>query len=198
MDITRIDEEFGEALRIARQAKGVTQEELSNAVEAMGIKLSQATIGKIERGERKVTVGESHAISRALRIWQEDLVRGISGATALDLQERLNKLRDEAKNALHAFQAGQALVAAQSQALEIDDRQSLDGAIAESLEALVEDYRRDRQVENEAFVRRNELDGDDSRATVARRFDIRHGLRHPRANAVILMLAQPSERGRNG
>lgn len=186
MDMSRIDLEFGEALRIARQAKGVTQEELADAVEAMGVKLSQATIGKIERGERKVTVGESQALARGLRIWGEELIHGISGASALALRERLNTLRDEAKDALHAFEAGQSLVRVQLGKLNDDDRGSLLDAVRESLEDLVEDYRRDRQAANESLRTRQELDGDPIPDDAS--YDPRRGYAHPHANAMILRL----------
>lgn len=188
MDFSRIDDQFGEALRIARQAKSVTQEELAAALESMGVKLSQATIGKIERGERKVTVGESHALSRALRLYDDELVRGISATTALALQRKLDQLRDEVKDALHAFEAAQALVEVQGKALAMEDQHALEGAVTEPIEHVVEEYRRDRQVDNEAAARRQELDGH-AAATFKR--DPRRGLRHPRANALILNLPEP-------
>lgn len=187
MDLTRIDDEFGEALRIARQAKGVTQEELADAVERMGIKLSQATIGKIERGERKVTVGESYALSRALRIYDGELVRGIAAATALALAEKLERLRAEAKDALHVFESAQALVEAQAHQLPESERATLQGAIRETIEDLVEDYRRDRQVDNDAMLNRAELDGD---PLLGARLENRRGLRHPRAVSLILELPE--------
>lgn len=188
MDFSRIDDEFGEALRIARQAKGVTQEELAAALESMGLKLSQATIGKIERGDRKVTVGEAHALSRSLRLYNDELMRGVSATSALALQAGLDRLRDDVKDALHAFEAGQALVEVQGRALAVEDQHALSGAVTETIEEVVEEYRRDRQVDNEAVIRRGELDGH-SASTVQR--DPRRGLRHPRANALILDLKDP-------
>lgn len=191
MDLSRIDDEFGKALRIAREAKGVTQEELAEAVERMGIRLSQATIGKIERGDRKVTVGESHALARALRIHEGELARGVSATTALVLRDRLDALRAEAKDALHAFESAQALVEVQSKSLPDTEQVALQDAVAETLEELIEDYRRDRQVDNEALLRRHELDGD---PLLGARRDNRRGLRHPRAVAMILDLPE----GRRG
>lgn len=67
MDLKHIDRDFGRAVHAARESKpGMTQAKLSEALEVYGIYLSEATIGKIERGDRKVTVGEAQAIARAL------------------------------------------------------------------------------------------------------------------------------------
>lgn len=197
MDLSRIDDEFGEALRIARQAKGVTQEELSADVWAMGVKLSQATIGKIERGERKVSVGEAHALSRALHLYSDELVRGISAASAHALTERLRILREELKSALHAFESGQALVEGQGRRLDHNDQQALLYATRESLEDVIKEYRKDQEVANEARLLRDRADGlqplSPSGDSV---FDLqglegpfkntRVGFGHPRARAVIL------------
>ena len=202
MDVGRIDGEIGEALRIARLAKGVTQDDLSAAVEAMGVKLSQATIGKIERGERKVTLGESYALSRALGLFQDELVGGISATSAFALAERLDRLRDELKEALHAFESGQALVIAQARALDPSDQVRLRDAVRESLEDVIEEYRRDRQVANESWARRKALDGDalstspivEAFGPIAGEQRPRAGLAHPHAVAVILQEAEdPSD-----
>lgn len=190
MDLSRIDDEFGEALRIARQAKGVTQEELSAMLEPMGVKLSQATIGKIERGDRKVTIGESHALARALRLYGDELVRGVSATTSLALRRKLAEFRDEAKDALHAFEAAQALVEVQASALELADQSDLRADVDETIEHLVEEYRRDRQADNVAIDLRQDLDG--NKLSASKR-DPRRGLRHPRATARILDL--PEHRG---
>lgn len=186
MDLSRIDDEFGEALRIARQASGITQEELADMMFAMGFKLSQATIGKIERGERKVTVGESQALARGLGLFGSELIRGVSGASARVLKDRLKILRDEAKDALHAYEAGQALVLVQLAGLSEMDRAPLEREVHESLEELVESYRRDREVANTARASIQEGNGVSMVPAEALEYDPRRGYEHPRANALIL------------
>lgn len=191
--MTRIDDEFGEALRIARQSAGVTQEDLSAAVGQMGIKLSQATIGKIERGERKVTVGESQALSRALGLYRDELIRGISTTSASVLREQLAMLRDELKNALHAFESGQAIVESRAQHLDIRDQYELQQPVLESIEEVIAEYRHDQEAANAARRHRAHLDGADdwepvrsSVFTPGAGKPARLGIGHPRALETIL------------
>nr|WP_295788725.1 helix-turn-helix transcriptional regulator [uncultured Microbacterium sp.] len=121
--------------------------------------ITLATIGKIERGERKVTVGESRALSRALGLYEDELVRGISGATAGALRQRLGVLREELKSALHAFETGQYIVESQAHGLDSRDQHWLRPDVIESIEDVVADYRRDQVAANAARDHRARLDG---------------------------------------
>lgn len=76
MNISEIDRDFGERVREARTGNGMKQDQLAEAVEALDIGMTPATIGKIERGERRVTIGEATAIARALDMEVIDLTRG--------------------------------------------------------------------------------------------------------------------------
>ena len=76
MQLEHIDRDFGDAVRTVRQARAMSQADLASQVEARGYAVSQATLGKIERGERRVTIGEAQAIANALQVELNDLVSG--------------------------------------------------------------------------------------------------------------------------
>lgn len=60
--------QLGERLRIARQRKGMSQLDLSLALEEQDIKLNQTAIGKIERGERNMYVHQLVAFADILEV----------------------------------------------------------------------------------------------------------------------------------
>lgn len=76
MSISEIDSRFGERVRAARVTRGQKQDELAAAVTRLNVEMTTATIGKIERGERRVTIGEASALARALVTTIEELTRG--------------------------------------------------------------------------------------------------------------------------
>lgn len=77
---TRVDETFPEQLRLARKRLGVSQELLTEEMAKRGYPVHLTTIGKIERQERKVTIGEAAAIADALGV---SLASMIGDATTL-------------------------------------------------------------------------------------------------------------------
>ena len=69
---TSIDERVGVNLRAYREAAGLSQEELAQRMVERGFGFSQATVWKIESGNRPVKVSEAVAFADALdlRGWQ--------------------------------------------------------------------------------------------------------------------------------
>ena len=67
------DEAFSALLRGERERKGLTQEELADAVSRAGYDFHQQTVYKIESGRRKVSVGEALAIATVLGVGIEAL-----------------------------------------------------------------------------------------------------------------------------
>lgn len=57
----------GEAISAIRKAKGITQSDLADKVQAAGVSLDRAAIAKIETGRRAVLDYELVALSRCLR-----------------------------------------------------------------------------------------------------------------------------------
>lgn len=73
-----VDEQFGQRFLAARRAAGLSQEAVIERIELDGIRLHVTAIGKIERGERRVTVGEAVALARCLGMSIDEIL-GISG-----------------------------------------------------------------------------------------------------------------------
>lgn len=67
------DEHFAANLRSTREAMGITQAELAERMRDRGFGFHQATIYKIEKGERKVSIGEAMAIAGLFDIDVTDL-----------------------------------------------------------------------------------------------------------------------------
>lgn len=66
---------FGRRLRYLREQAGLTQQQLADVMSAAGSRMHRSTIGKIEAGERVVSVGEGLRFAAVLGI---DLTQLIS------------------------------------------------------------------------------------------------------------------------
>lgn len=67
--MTEIDERFAERLRRVRRFRGLSLEDVGQAT---GMALN--TVSKIERGNRRVTIGEAVAFAAALGVPLADLI----------------------------------------------------------------------------------------------------------------------------
>jgi len=76
---------FARRLREVREAIGLTQQQLADPMASTGNKIHRSTIGKIENGDRPVTVGEAVQIAGILDVDLADLLT--EPATDLDVQE---------------------------------------------------------------------------------------------------------------
>jgi transcriptional regulator with XRE-family HTH domain len=97
---TDIDQNIAANLRTYREAGGVSQEELAQRMADLGFGFSQATIWKIERGQRPVRASELVALADSL---------GIMSATSLtrqpDAARHQVQLDQANRTAQHAYQA---------------------------------------------------------------------------------------------
>jgi transcriptional regulator with XRE-family HTH domain len=59
---------FGRRLGYMRKEAGLTQQQLADVMRGRGLKMHRSTIGKIEAGERVVSVGEADQFAEALGI----------------------------------------------------------------------------------------------------------------------------------
>lgn len=67
----KADKRIGENIRTYRNAKGLTQEQLSAQLQVRGCDLSRGTLAKIEAGIRHISVKELNAVKAVLEISYE-------------------------------------------------------------------------------------------------------------------------------
>lgn len=70
----KADKTIGENIRKWRNAKGMTQEQLSAQLQVRGCDISRGTLAKVEAGIRHISVKELIAIKTILDIAYEDLL----------------------------------------------------------------------------------------------------------------------------
>lgn len=63
-----VHEAFAIRLRQAREARGWTQEQLSDLVKEAGVPLERVTIARLEKGRRKASIGELVALAACLDV----------------------------------------------------------------------------------------------------------------------------------
>jgi transcriptional regulator with XRE-family HTH domain len=68
------DAVFARRLRDLREASGLTQQQLADVMASTGNKIHRSTIGKIESGDRPVTVGEAAELAGILGVGLAELV----------------------------------------------------------------------------------------------------------------------------
>lgn len=73
------DETFARRLRLVREAAGMTQQQLADAMAATGNRFHRSTMGKIESGGRPVTIGEAVQLAGILGIRLEVLAADLPG-----------------------------------------------------------------------------------------------------------------------
>ena len=71
----KADKRIGESIRRYRNAKGLTQEQLSAQLQLRGCDLSRGTLAKIEAGIRHISVEELNAVKAVLKISYEDFFK---------------------------------------------------------------------------------------------------------------------------
>jgi transcriptional regulator with XRE-family HTH domain len=65
---------FGRRLRYMREEAGLTQQQLADVMREAGSKMHRSTIGKIEAGERVVSIGEAAQFADILGIDLRELI----------------------------------------------------------------------------------------------------------------------------
>lgn len=163
-----MDEKFAEAFRVARQAAGLSQAEVAARMADFGYDTSQPVIGKIERGERRVTIGEGEALSAIVGRSTTTLLNGPTRMRVELGVEHLRARRQAIKDAVERFQSAQLVLA---QVLDIDERNAdrpdrlsrFEGSLAAALleetpKDILEEYEKDVRAEMEGHRIRDRLD----------------------------------------
>jgi transcriptional regulator with XRE-family HTH domain len=85
---------FGRRLRYMREEAGLTQQQLADVMRAAGFRIYRSTIGKIEAGERVVSVGEATEFADVLGIDLRELINvGTGRRVKAQLKVRSLELR---------------------------------------------------------------------------------------------------------
>lgn len=74
-NISASDFALMQRLRERREQSGLTQTEIAHLLTQGGVRMSQAAISRIEKGERALTVGEAQCYAQILHTSLEDLLR---------------------------------------------------------------------------------------------------------------------------
>jgi transcriptional regulator with XRE-family HTH domain len=69
----KADKSIGENIRKLRNAKSMTQEQLSAQLQVLGCDISRGTLAKIEAGIRHISIEELNAIKAVLDVAYDDL-----------------------------------------------------------------------------------------------------------------------------
>lgn len=163
MDYSQLDKKFAAAVRFARIQSGLSQSDVAEQMREMGFDISQPVVGKIERGIRKVTVGESRALAR---IVGKDVDRLLRGDRELKIEAGVDHLRAvmaTAKDALARVQGAQLALA---MALDMVPSDSVSEYVTEAAEHLISmtptdivaDFERETIAESTARNRLDELE----------------------------------------
>lgn len=100
------NERFRTNVRATRESRGLSQSQLSDALRNFGYTWPQSTIQRIETGQRRVDVGEAHALADALGVPITTLLSTLSpldSSHTAKVRRALQTL-DDADTALHHAQ----------------------------------------------------------------------------------------------
>jgi transcriptional regulator with XRE-family HTH domain len=120
---------FAINLRVAREARGLSQADLAQRIKELGHPCTQATIWKLEQGHREPKLTEAVAVGQALDLWRwtELTVKPATFNAALTVDQwrhRVYKLAEQTRAAATA---------------QIDAMEQLAGAVRAALDAGLSD-----------------------------------------------------------
>lgn len=177
-DFRELDDKFAAAFRIARDQAELSQEAVADRMREFGFDMSQPVIGKIERGMRRVSIGEAEALSSAVGNSLSGLLAGPSYLKAEAAQAGLRGLRAGLKEAVNRFQSGQAALALFADGVqregEIDayTAETFEQAITETVEDVLQEVKHDNLAANAGRKLRDEMDMTDEEKTwLPRQYD---------------------------
>jgi transcriptional regulator with XRE-family HTH domain len=165
-DFKNLDDRFAAAFKVARDHAELSQEAIAERMRELGFDMSQPVIGKIERGQRKVSIGEAEALSSTV---SQDLHSLLAGPQYMRLRRataELDRLRTEVMQSIARFQSGQqamALFADQLKGLgELGelDAEDVEYLMLEPIAEIVAELKKDNISANVARRHRDQLDQD--------------------------------------
>lgn len=161
-----MDEDFAEAFRLARQAAGLSQADVASRMSEFGYEVAQPVIGKIERGERRVSIGEGEALSSIVGRSTRTLLEGERTLRVELGVEFVRERRAALQEAVERYQSAQLALA---QALDISERtgthtwstfteNEAQSLLSEHPEEVVEEYLKDTKANSAALRLRDQMD----------------------------------------
>lgn len=103
------DAVFGRRLRHMREQAGLTQQQLADVMRAVGSKMHRSTIGKIEAGQRVVSVGEAAEFARILGIDLTQLIN-VGQGRLVTAQLKVASLEHQAEDYTRRLHEAQVLL----------------------------------------------------------------------------------------
>ncbi|GAA2171118.1 hypothetical protein GCM10009846_03850 [Agrococcus versicolor] len=140
MKFRDIDGAVGATIRAYRLDTGKSQDALAAEMTYRGFPMSQPTIGKIERGDRKVTLGEALAFADTLEIDPLALTRPSVDVPSDVLLRRIADDRAHLKDTLRRFEEMQYALAVGADDLA-HVTSELEELLLEGVEDIVREYR---------------------------------------------------------
>ena len=114
------DMEIIASLKARRERMGLTQSQVSAAMNEMGLKLDQSGLSRVEKGKRALTVGEAAAYARALSTTLEEALRNDPlDMLIADTRAKLRALENSRANAVAALGTYSSQMERLSEALDV-------------------------------------------------------------------------------
>lgn len=119
-----VDASFGPSFKAARQAARLSQDAIVEAIAADGISLHPTAVGRIESGERKVTVGEAVALANAVGM-SVDALTGTSDRVLDAPRALLANARADLMRSAAAYYEALGILATTADSVASDDDHDL-------------------------------------------------------------------------
>jgi transcriptional regulator with XRE-family HTH domain len=113
---------FGRRLSYLRQQAGLTQQQLADVMREAGAKMHRSTIGKIEAGERVVSIGEAAQFAGILGIDLKQLIN-VGQERLVTAQLRIRSLEHRADG--YARQRDEAQILLDDALAKLEDARAL-------------------------------------------------------------------------
>jgi len=125
-DFRGLDARFADGFREARIAAGLSQEKVADEMRALGFDMSQPVVGKLERGDRKVSIGEAEALASIVGVRLYQLEAGPSNVKLEHAVRHFDTLVQGVREAIDRFRSGQVALAMLADEIGLENLAALD------------------------------------------------------------------------
>jgi transcriptional regulator with XRE-family HTH domain len=85
-------QQFARRVREVREAQGLSQQQVSERLAGIGVKIDRTAVARVENGTRRVTVDEVFQFAQALNASPLELLT--AGGRVVELDERLQRMKE--------------------------------------------------------------------------------------------------------